>query len=228
MANLPAEIAHLLEEIQAKDRVVQECRNVIATRDGSIQKFLKLNGAGQPNPKEEGYCKNVMPNFDKAQIVQEEKVGLSEKAALLVESSPSVSPLSRGPAENDNFISLTPPPPSPARPPNQTPRLQNPRPPKRRRHPTGPATPLPPQQQHPQHTPPAPLVHRNRRPDPSAPSIRQRRRPLHHHRQQPHLPPRPAISIRSATLSFADDRPGHSSQSSAQRAPVPVHGSVKA
>ena len=90
MANLPAEIAHLLEEIQAKDRVVQECRNVIATRDTSIQKFLKLNGAGQPNPKEEGYCKNVMANFDKAQVVQEEKVGLSEKAAVLV-SFPSVT-----------------------------------------------------------------------------------------------------------------------------------------
>lgn len=85
VANLPAEIAHLLEEIQAKDRVVQECRNVIATRDSSIQKFLKLNGAGQPNPKDEGYCKNVMANFDKAQVVQEEKVGLSEKAALLLD-----------------------------------------------------------------------------------------------------------------------------------------------
>lgn len=85
VANLPAEIAHLLEEIQAKDRVVQECRNVIATRDSSIQKFLKLNGASQPNPKEEGYCKNVTANFDKAQIVQEEKVGLSEKAALLLD-----------------------------------------------------------------------------------------------------------------------------------------------
>ena len=89
MANLPAEIAHLLEEIQAKDRIVQECRNVIATRDSSIQKFLKLNGASQPNPKEENYCKNVIANFDKAQTVQEEKVGLSEKAALLVSVSPS-------------------------------------------------------------------------------------------------------------------------------------------
>ncbi|CAD6573319.1 MAG: Histone acetyltransferase complex subunit [Alectoria sarmentosa] len=85
VANLPAEIAHLLEEIQAKDRVIQECRNVIATRDSSIQKFLKLSGAGQPNPKEEGYCKNVMANFDKAQVIQEEKVGLSEKAASLLD-----------------------------------------------------------------------------------------------------------------------------------------------
>ena len=84
VANLPAEIAHLLEEIQAKDRVIQECRNTIIARDGSIQKFLKANGAGQPNPKEETYAKNIVANFDKAQIVQEEKVGLSEKAAHLV------------------------------------------------------------------------------------------------------------------------------------------------
>ena len=100
MANLPAEIAHLLEEIQAKDRLVQECRNIIATRDSSIQKFLKLNGAGQPNPKEEGYCKNVMANFDKAQIVQEEKVGLSDKAALLVSLPSSLSPF---PASGKNL-----------------------------------------------------------------------------------------------------------------------------
>lgn len=90
MANLPAEIAHLLEEIQAKDRIVQECRNIIAARDNSIQKFVKLNGAGQPNPKEEGYCKIAVANFDKAQVLQEEKVGLSEKAALLV-SLPRIS-----------------------------------------------------------------------------------------------------------------------------------------
>ena len=74
----------MLEEIQAKDRVVQECRSNVNTRDTSIQKFLKANGAGQANPKEDTYIKNVMANFDKAQIVQEEKVGLSEKAATLV------------------------------------------------------------------------------------------------------------------------------------------------
>ena len=86
VANLPAEIQHLLEEIQAKDRIVLECRNTIAARDNSIQKFLKMNGAGQANPKEEGYCRNAMVNFDKAQLIQEEKVGLSDKAAILVSS----------------------------------------------------------------------------------------------------------------------------------------------
>ena len=43
-----------------------------------------MNGAGQANPKEETYCKNAMVNFDKAQVIQKEKVALSEKAALLV------------------------------------------------------------------------------------------------------------------------------------------------
>jgi len=43
-----------------------------------------MNGAGQPNPKEEGYCKAAMAQYDRAQVIQEEKVGLGEKALLLV------------------------------------------------------------------------------------------------------------------------------------------------
>ena len=92
VANLPAEIAHLLEEIHAKDQVVQECRNTIATRDNSIQKFVKLNGTGLPNPKEEGYCKLVKDNFERAKALQEEKCTLAEKQALLVSLPSSPSP----------------------------------------------------------------------------------------------------------------------------------------
>ena len=73
-----------MEEIHAKDGVVQECRAAVNARDSSIQKFLKTNGAGQPNPKEEIYSKAVLSNYDKAQAIQDEKVALSEKAALLV------------------------------------------------------------------------------------------------------------------------------------------------
>jgi len=69
---------------------MQECKNQIASRDGSIQKFVKMNGAGQPIPKDEVYCKAVMAQYDKAQVVQDEKVGLSEKAALLVSLSPPI------------------------------------------------------------------------------------------------------------------------------------------
>ncbi len=77
-----------MEEIHAKDRVVQECRTAVNVRDNSIQKFLKTNGAGQANPKEDVYSKAILSNFDKARAVQDEKVALSEKAALLVSPPP--------------------------------------------------------------------------------------------------------------------------------------------
>lgn len=84
VSNLPAEIAHLLEEIQAKDQLMAECRQAINVRDISLQKHVKANGGHVKHPKEEAITKAVMANFDKAQILQDEKVTLSEKACLLV------------------------------------------------------------------------------------------------------------------------------------------------
>jgi inhibitor of growth protein 3 len=84
VANLPAEITHLYEEMQAKDQKIQELRAAISQRDGSLQKFIKLNGSLVQNPKEEPYSKVILQNYERAQILQEEKIGLSEKAAALV------------------------------------------------------------------------------------------------------------------------------------------------
>ncbi|KAJ5121078.1 Zinc finger PHD-type [Penicillium bovifimosum] len=85
VANLPAEINHLMEEIQAKDKVMQECRALINSRDGSIQKFIKMNGSLTPNPKEEAYAKTILQNMDKSQELQNEKIQLSEKACVLLD-----------------------------------------------------------------------------------------------------------------------------------------------
>ncbi|KAF1846069.1 uncharacterized protein K460DRAFT_417223 [Cucurbitaria berberidis CBS 394.84] len=85
VANLPAEITHLYEEAQAKDTQIQELRAAIAQRDNSLQKFIKLNGSLVENPKEDSYSKVVLTNYEKAQILQEEKVGLVEKAAALLD-----------------------------------------------------------------------------------------------------------------------------------------------
>jgi inhibitor of growth protein 3 len=81
---LPAEITHLYEEAQAKDAQILECRNMIAIRDSSLQKFIKCNGALVPNPKEEQYSKVILQQYERAQILQEEKIGLVEKASMLV------------------------------------------------------------------------------------------------------------------------------------------------
>lgn len=84
-ANLPAEIHHLMEEIQAKDKIMQECRATINSRDGSIQKFIKFNGSLAPNPKEEQYSKSVVDNLDRSYELQDEKIKLSDKACVLLD-----------------------------------------------------------------------------------------------------------------------------------------------
>ncbi|KAH9862394.1 hypothetical protein J1614_011049 [Plenodomus biglobosus] len=85
VANLPAEITHLYEEVQAKDAQIQELRSAIQQRDNSLQKFIKLNGSLVQNPKEDPYSKVILTNYEKAQILQEEKIGLVEKAASLLD-----------------------------------------------------------------------------------------------------------------------------------------------
>ena len=87
VANLPAEIAHLLEEIQAKDRTVTEHRSLITARDTSIQKHLKSQNfnCSNPHPKDDAYCKAVATSFDRAQAAQNEKVALSDKTAQLLD-----------------------------------------------------------------------------------------------------------------------------------------------
>ena len=88
VANLPGEIVHLLEEIEAKDQSQQKHRRDNALREAKIQKFLKLNGAGKVNPDEEAHCAAINANYDEMEILQDEKVALSNKASLLVRSFP--------------------------------------------------------------------------------------------------------------------------------------------
>ena len=87
VSNLPAEIVHLLEEIEAKDKLAHESRTLISQRDVSIQKFGKQNGFNQHNPKEEAYSKQILSHFDKVQAIQDEKVALGDKARILVRPS---------------------------------------------------------------------------------------------------------------------------------------------
>ena len=82
---MPAEMAHLFEEIAAKDKVVQDCRNTVADRDGQLQKFIRLNGSLFVNPKEETHNNAIESSYEQAQRVQEEKLALTDKAAVLLD-----------------------------------------------------------------------------------------------------------------------------------------------
>lgn len=112
VANLPAEINHLMEEIQAKDKTIQECRTTINSRDGSLQKFIKLNGSLAPNTKEESYGKTIIQNYDKSQLLQDEKIHLSEKACVLLDRQIKKLDVKIRDLQNDGVLSNDPPIPS--------------------------------------------------------------------------------------------------------------------
>ena len=85
MANTPAEITHLLEEIQAKDLQIFAFKDEIAKRDAQLQKWVRLNGGHVLNPKEDAFSKTINDCYDKCEILQAEKCGLSEKALIVLE-----------------------------------------------------------------------------------------------------------------------------------------------
>lgn len=85
VANTPAEVTHLLEEIQAKDQQILAYKDEINKRDAALQKWVRLNGGHVQNPKEEAFSKTINDCFDKCEILQAEKCGLSEKALIVLE-----------------------------------------------------------------------------------------------------------------------------------------------
>lgn len=84
-ANLPAEICHMMEEIQAKDKELQKLTSTINQKDTNIQKHLKANGVLAPHPKETEYAELVKRNYEQSFLLQSQKVSLSEKACNLLE-----------------------------------------------------------------------------------------------------------------------------------------------
>lgn len=101
-----------MEEIQAKDKTMQECRTTINSRDNAIQKFIKLNGSHTPNPKEESYNKVILQNMDQSQTLQDEKVTLSEKACVLLDRQIKRLDVKVRDLQNDGVLAKDPPIPS--------------------------------------------------------------------------------------------------------------------
>ncbi|KAL4930502.1 putative PHD finger domain protein [Aspergillus undulatus] len=112
VANLPAEINHLMEEIQAKDKIMQDCRTLINSRDASIQKHIKVNGSLSSHPKEEQYSKVILQNLDRSSQIQDEKIQLSEKACILLDRQIKKLDVKIRDLQNDGVLSNDPPIPS--------------------------------------------------------------------------------------------------------------------
>ena len=84
-ANLPAEIMHMMDEIQAKDTELQKYQSAINSRDGQIQKTIKASGVLEKHPKETEYSEQVKKNYEQIYDLQSQKVALSEKASTLLD-----------------------------------------------------------------------------------------------------------------------------------------------
>lgn len=85
VANIPAEVTHLMEEIQAKDLQIAAFKDEINKRDAQLQKWVRLNGGHVQNPKEEAFSKTISDCYDKCEVLQAAKCGLAEKASLVLE-----------------------------------------------------------------------------------------------------------------------------------------------
>jgi inhibitor of growth protein 3 len=85
VANLPAEIAFMQEEIAEKDRLMQQHLLIIAAEDSKIQKWIRANGSHNAHPKEADIRKIIRTNYDAAEIIQEEKIALAQKTQLVID-----------------------------------------------------------------------------------------------------------------------------------------------
>ncbi|EXJ83642.1 hypothetical protein A1O1_07266 [Capronia coronata CBS 617.96] len=84
-ANLPAEINHMMEEIQAKDKDLQKFLSVVTQKESNLQKHIKVNGVLAPHPKENEYSELIKKNYELGLQLQDQKITLSEKACNLLE-----------------------------------------------------------------------------------------------------------------------------------------------
>ena len=85
VANLPAEIAFMQEEIAEKDKHLQDYLLIISKHDQAIQRVIKDKGSHFQNPKEESHRKVINEAYEKAQILQDEKIALALKTQHMVD-----------------------------------------------------------------------------------------------------------------------------------------------
>lgn len=82
--NWHEELAHFQKEIVHKDELLADCMATIAKSDGLIQKWIRTNGSHVPNPKEDQLRNVIRENYDKAELLSNEKLALSQKSQKLM------------------------------------------------------------------------------------------------------------------------------------------------
>src|SRR5277367_6840310 len=112
VANLPAEINHMMEEILAKDKDMAKYQSIINAKDGNLQKQIKLNGSLLAHPKEKEYAETILKNYDLCQDIQDQKIALSDKACALLDRQIKKLDVKIRELQNDGQLLDEPPLPS--------------------------------------------------------------------------------------------------------------------
>ena len=84
VANLPAEIAFMQEEIAEKDKEMNSILAEVNTIDRKIQKWVREN-PHQRNPKEEEMSRRIKIKYDKVELLQAEKIALARRTEIVLD-----------------------------------------------------------------------------------------------------------------------------------------------
>ena len=83
--NLPEEIRFIHDEILEKDRLFSKHLQAIEELDSQIQKFIRLHGALEKNPKEETLRTQIRERYVAADTISAEKMALAQKMKLTMD-----------------------------------------------------------------------------------------------------------------------------------------------
>ncbi|ODV91735.1 hypothetical protein CANCADRAFT_75175 [Tortispora caseinolytica NRRL Y-17796] len=83
-ANLPAEIAHIMEELASKDVAQFTAYKRAEQRDAQIHKFIRTHGSLADNPKEASSYPKIEADLKAAIEMQDSKIELAQKAKVLI------------------------------------------------------------------------------------------------------------------------------------------------
>lgn len=85
VANLPAEVNHYMEEIQAIEKDMSKLQTQINAKDSSLQKHIKANGSLVAHPKEGEFSQAILKLHDQCQELQDRKILLADKTSIMLE-----------------------------------------------------------------------------------------------------------------------------------------------
>ncbi|KAF1990221.1 hypothetical protein K402DRAFT_324805 [Aulographum hederae CBS 113979] len=84
-SNLAEELAHLSEEMEAKQREIDKMNHIIVKKEEKGQNFVKHNGALVKDPHEDTNRKVIIGCYDQIDSLLEEKIKLNDKRCTLLD-----------------------------------------------------------------------------------------------------------------------------------------------